>query len=260
MEYFIIPQFVKNNILKENVEICANMILKNQTLHLYNINTGPKDTKRAFCKFTENSDRMFHTHPGTSYPYPSVEDILKVFKYKKINNSVIVSLWGIFQINKNKASNINKTNEDLEDIRYDLEDIKKLLNNIAILTINPEYILKKYNYVKDILSTVIYLELNFENGLEFSKIKNELNKFNPLGLVPQNLAEINKLEKRLDKIFTNTKTPIKDIYKSKKWEVILPKDKDIFRNIMLKINNILNKYYIMIHFAPYNDENEYLIF
>jgi len=54
---------------------------------------------RGACVFEKESQIVWHTHPNTLIKYPSKEDVWKVLKSKTIKISLIITSWGIWQLN-----------------------------------------------------------------------------------------------------------------------------------------------------------------
>lgn len=109
-----IEQF-KDFVFNNEVEFCGNLRKEsssNENLKLYHIKEG--DTIeyspgkfRGTCEHEVVTSIIFHTHPSIAYPYPSVEDILKVLKnYNRIVRSVIATRWGVWDIKNTEKSNI----------------------------------------------------------------------------------------------------------------------------------------------------------
>lgn len=136
---FPIPPEVIRNIEYDRREICANLFLKNNILVMDNIVYGETPiitlqgtTSRASCSVKYYTPIIFHTHPGTSYAIPSLEDIIKVLKHREIRTSVIVTNWGTFQIVKLKE--INQISDELK------LKIKDCIDFINRNTVNPDYL------------------------------------------------------------------------------------------------------------------------
>ena len=115
-------------------EICANLKKTNEnTLIPHNVLKGRVDEYitekyRGTCSHKEYSSNILHTHPPSSYAYPSPEDIIKVIKhYGKIVNSLIVTKWGIWVVSNTTTSNIYSTTHN--DKFY--LNIKKYLDRIG---------------------------------------------------------------------------------------------------------------------------------
>lgn len=93
-----------------NKEICF-IVNDDETLSgRYTINTGDRRRKSCIYSF-RNKHKLFkdpfdgryphvivHTHPTTSKPYPSMEDIIKVLKHPEITKSYIVTAIGVWCI------------------------------------------------------------------------------------------------------------------------------------------------------------------
>jgi len=88
---------------------------------------GVVKTRKMVMQHSKHT--IFHTHPISSKPYPSVEDIVKLLKHRDvICNSFIFTNWGLWIIsNTSKSNYYNKISEDKKNkINIELE---KILNN-----------------------------------------------------------------------------------------------------------------------------------
>ena len=88
-------------------EHCGNCVISNNmvSLNLYNMFIGGVVDGRATCQYEEYSNILWHTHPLTSRPWPSGEDIEKMIKPRPGEEndkipvvSLIFTKWGIWQI------------------------------------------------------------------------------------------------------------------------------------------------------------------
>lgn len=123
-EYTIAPEII--NVLRRYVfdysfEICANFKKTEQNVLIpHNILKGSIEEYapgkfRGTCNHREYSSNMFHSHPVSSYAYPSTEDVIKVVKnYGKIVNSFIATKWGIWVISNTTSSNIYTVSGDVK--------------------------------------------------------------------------------------------------------------------------------------------------
>ena len=118
-------------------EICANLKKTNtNTLIPHNILKGKLDEYepgkwRGTCSHQEYSSNILHTHPLSSYAYPSTEDVIKVIKkYGKVVNSLIGTKWGIWVVSNTTTSNIYSTSQ--ESVLF--SKIKKHLDHIGFST------------------------------------------------------------------------------------------------------------------------------
>lgn len=111
---------------KRQVEYCGNCYYTNDPsnyirLNLGNMITGGVVGDRGICILKEYSNILWHTHPLTSRPWPSGEDIAKIIKSRpdtEFDKIPIVSLiftkWGIWQI---ASASDNKINTDDINVR-----------------------------------------------------------------------------------------------------------------------------------------------
>lgn len=133
---FIIPDLIKTYIMHQMRELCGDLFLKGNELFINekSLVEGEFDEqgRRESCTNKEYSGFIFHTHPRTSYSVPSVEDIAKVVKNIIIKNSIVITLWGVFQIIKT-----DKNNSPLD--HHDTDKIRETIDYINIKTTNPEY-------------------------------------------------------------------------------------------------------------------------
>lgn len=132
-----IVNIIHGYVIKYPQEICAN--LKNSgssTLIPHNIIKGKLEEYspgkyRGTCSHVEYSSNILHTHPQSSYAYPSTEDILKVIKHHgKIKNSFIGTKWGMWVVSNTPTSNIYSTTQHDKLHKY----ISQYLDQIGIFT------------------------------------------------------------------------------------------------------------------------------
>ena len=109
-EYLIESNYYPSNCGHEEQkkpEYCGNCVISNNmvSLNLDNKLIGDVVNGRGTCKYEEHSNILWHTHPLTSRPWPSGEDIEKMIKPRPhIENdkipvvSLIFTKWGIWQI------------------------------------------------------------------------------------------------------------------------------------------------------------------
>ena len=134
----------KEFVFKGDKEICANLRKESDTnnnLKLYYITEGttveyaPGKT-RGMCVHDKITSVIFHTHPITSYSYPSVEDILRVVReHGRIVRSIIATKWGVWDIKNTEKSNVySSTCKNIieEYIRYFLEKILHVEINLYL--------------------------------------------------------------------------------------------------------------------------------
>jgi len=90
---------------------------------------------RPNCTYTEPyGSILWHTHPSSSKPYPSTEDIVKSLKPRKprkpgeheqIYSCILVCFWGVWEWRASDKENYpEKDDEDYDD---DIEDINKFI-------------------------------------------------------------------------------------------------------------------------------------
>jgi hypothetical protein len=130
-------------------EMCGNLRKKsNQSneLIITNANKGTNKEYRKQCNHEIITSVIFHTHPYTSYSYPSTEDVLKVFKnHGKIVRSIIATKWGIWEIKNTDKSNIYSETKKEEFIKF----IKHYLDRVGRHTSNGISTNKSVDYLTD---------------------------------------------------------------------------------------------------------------
>ena len=131
--------------LQKKPEYCGNCVISNNmvSLNLDNKLIGDVVNGRGTCRYEEHSNILWHTHPLTSRPWPSGEDIEKMIKPRPgIENdkipvvSLIFTKWGIWQIVVPMYSKKNidkKTVKNISDLGGHLfENIwKQTVNSIC---------------------------------------------------------------------------------------------------------------------------------
>lgn len=139
MSYIIdkhLLQIIRESVLKYDFEICGNLRVSkpgDKRLMVVNHSKGDKTPfgVRKSCNYKEYSTFIFHTHPYSSYSYPSFEDINKVSKHPKIKTSVLATLWGIWQI--------SRLPENKERKEIDKKEISDILYSIGSKTVNKSF-------------------------------------------------------------------------------------------------------------------------
>jgi hypothetical protein len=104
-------RFILKLISSKQVEVCGKLIPDSSSgeLLIYDLVEGSPEgyadsttgeTKlRGSCS-TRRAPMIFHTHPYSSYSYPSFEDLNKVAKHTEIRTSIVATWWGIWEINR----------------------------------------------------------------------------------------------------------------------------------------------------------------
>lgn len=121
-------------------EICANLKKTDKGLVPHNILKGKFEEYmpgkfRGTCSHQSYNSNIFHSHPSTSYAYPSPEDVINVIKHHgTIKNSFIATKWGVWVISNTLISNIYSSPH--HDIIY--KSIKKIINQIGLSTLTSE--------------------------------------------------------------------------------------------------------------------------
>jgi len=110
--------------LYQNKEICY-IIDNNKLSDKFNISL--ETDKRAACRydFSEYPDRLVHTHPIASKPYPSMEDIIKLLKHPNIHESYIVTGIGVWNIMMEGHESIwtSLSEGDKRQLKKEIEEI-----------------------------------------------------------------------------------------------------------------------------------------
>ena len=105
-------------VFNDDMEVCGQIVRSAGEPHklvLHKLTRGQIDgTGRALC-IQDDSKRIFHTHPYNAYAYPSLEDINKVSKRNTIKYSLIVTIWGLWIIEKIADRTINVLNDEVID-------------------------------------------------------------------------------------------------------------------------------------------------
>ncbi|MDD4931345.1 MAG: hypothetical protein PHG66_04360 [Candidatus Colwellbacteria bacterium] len=138
--FTIEPEIIKvihKYVFDYTYEICANLKKTDKgTLVPHNVLKGKLEEYspgkwRGTCSHQEYSSNIIHTHPLSSYAYPSTDDIMKVIKnYGKIVNSLVGTKWGIWVVSNTTSSNIySKSQESVLASK-----IKKYLDRIGFCT------------------------------------------------------------------------------------------------------------------------------
>jgi len=89
-------------LLEKEVEMCGFLLeTQSNALQLYVDNIGEFKNGIGLCQHSEYTKYIWHTHPYTTKPYPSAEDVIKVLKYRQSGypeESLIFSSWGVWEL------------------------------------------------------------------------------------------------------------------------------------------------------------------
>ncbi len=119
---------MKYLVYNKRVETCANIDQKSLEINPDSIQEGEDENERGMCLYKYYTSIIFHTHPAIYYSYPSVEDIVKVIKNKKIiYHSLIATKWGIWKISVDDKG-------PQQDTIYKSDLYKKIINNPKSIT------------------------------------------------------------------------------------------------------------------------------
>ena len=91
------------NVFHHDVEVCGFFNKKtNGVYDTFAIDQGQKENVRGMCTQVtgEKTNVRFHTHPTSSYAYPSYEDLVSVMKPREHAriSSIIFTIWGAWII------------------------------------------------------------------------------------------------------------------------------------------------------------------
>lgn len=182
--YEISPEIIKvihGYTFKYDQEICTNLKKYDTNLIPHNpvkgileeytqiINGDIVKKFRGTCNYKKLSSNILHTHPISSYAYPSTEDIMKVLKYHgTILNSLIATKWGIWVIKNTASSNIYS--ETVKDRLF--HDIKHYLDQLgnSTKTSKSERQISNINEGREIKSR----DLNEKDYIFISKMNKKL--------------------------------------------------------------------------------------
>jgi proteasome lid subunit RPN8/RPN11 len=116
-------KIMKDFVYDLEYEVCGNLFTQGDTkeglpneLFLHNIQDGEKveystGQFRGACKYKSITTCIFHSHPATTYSYPSVEDIMQLLEYfNNTKHSIIATKWGIWDISNTLKSNVYSSN------------------------------------------------------------------------------------------------------------------------------------------------------
>jgi len=138
--FTIEPEIIKvlhKYVFGYEYEICAHLqTTEKGNLIPRNVLKGSVDEKgRGTCRHQGYTSNILHTHPPSSYSYPSTEDIIKVIKHHgKIVNSLIGTKWGIWVMSNTTSSNIYSPSQEVNISNK----IKKYLDTIGYSTRTSE--------------------------------------------------------------------------------------------------------------------------
>jgi hypothetical protein len=134
-----------SNVLNKPYEVCGALRkgVTSNGIHKFDFATikkGPiitdEECKQGALCIHDNSTYIFHTHPNICKAYPSIQDLERVLKYRHITkNSIIMTVWGVFQIyslNSNKSVGTYKHHELINDLLTDLNSKTKTPNHSSL--------------------------------------------------------------------------------------------------------------------------------
>jgi hypothetical protein len=110
-------------------EVCGKIDPENPANHIYDrhgsFEVDRSGKSRAYCNQSTTQPIIWHTHMRDSKYFPSLEDIVKVLKYKKIRTSYIYTEYGYWILN-NPEDNIDNNIIVIDDqlkrgIQYNLD-------------------------------------------------------------------------------------------------------------------------------------------
>lgn len=154
--------FIKSH-MNDPHEICTNVKEDNSELILENVSKGNTDGRR-FCNFKSCSNYMFHTHPITCKPYPSMEDILLVVNHECISKYIIASKWGMWVIEKLTAIKMEDDYRKSVEIMVTKENNKlyriSVVNHQA-LDMNDDIYKYLMKYTRKLNALLPYINIRF---------------------------------------------------------------------------------------------------
>jgi len=112
-------------LVNPDAEVCGVLTLMDPDFFVptqVSVSTERGDRGRRMC-MQVHDDYIFHTHPISSYAYPSFEDINKVTKRNKIRLSMIFTYWGVWIIHKQTP--------EIEDMEYLRDEIESLGHDLV---------------------------------------------------------------------------------------------------------------------------------
>ena len=102
-------EILKNFIQFRDFEVCGTLVYIKGVVKPFIQAVGKSIDGRNACIIPNEDRYIFHTHASTMKGYPSPEDILKVVKKKNpIKTSIVLTMWGIWEISCIKKVNITK--------------------------------------------------------------------------------------------------------------------------------------------------------
>lgn len=182
--YILKENTIKNiykDVFENDSEKCAYFTIDNENILTIDPRTITKgeDTEykqgktRKFCNYSETNktNYIYHSHPKESRSYPSVEDVLKVLKYKdKYRISVISTRWGIYIIKPSIESIKIATKYNKEQIVEIYNNpLKRLLDKIGKLEDYKGF--KNRNYTDIKIEEQNYIIKYMNNITDLTKLK-----------------------------------------------------------------------------------------
>jgi len=139
-------------------ELCGSISV-GMTYKVITHETPPSAEARANCTYEDyNESIIWHNHPKTSKFYPSLEDIVKVFKMKnkKLHMSFIYTHVGYWRLEKIK--NVEVTKELSSSINYWLDWL--YFKTERGRTYNEEAVNHMTTNLNKLLETILHIEFN----------------------------------------------------------------------------------------------------
>ena len=164
-------------------EYCGNCVPNGDhiSLNLDNMLTGSILDGRGTCTYKEHSNVLWHTHPLTSRPWPSGEDIAKVIKSRHdvaIDKIPIVSLiftkWGLWEIvtaidNKiniddNTVTNINNLGGKIFEEKWKRNQNNMCLDDFTNIEWRQSIVNRINDYIARLATHIDVLNPNTNGG------------------------------------------------------------------------------------------------
>jgi len=140
------------DIFGVNNEWCYNIDKVGGYYRLINKTGGDSVDGRKFCNYKYHSSFILHTHPSTSWAYPSFEDINKVFKRDLIKKSIIATKWGVWELNRVSSKRFDGNDpSNISQKKYIITLLDKLGNNTReSISVREKFGIKSRDYGVDV--------------------------------------------------------------------------------------------------------------
>ena len=136
-----------NRVFSYNEECCGNITINpDLTTSFRDERIGETISGHKQCSPVRRQAVFYHTHPITSYAYPSKPDINMMCSHSEYRCSIVATKWGIWQIYRD-IGNTHTSDLLILDITTAHGYIEQLFGKLHHYTKQSDHISKEYHLV-----------------------------------------------------------------------------------------------------------------